>query len=64
MPIFEYQCNKCELKQDKLVSRKDVDEDKTFECNCENKGTMTRSEVVNAATLRFKGNWFGTTGRY
>lgn len=62
MPIFEFKCDKCKTVQDKLVRR--ADEDTTFKCDCEEKGTLRRSETPSAAALRFKGNWFGTTGRY
>ncbi len=64
MPIFEYKCDKCEALKDKLVSRADADEGKTFPCDCKDAGTLSRSELPSAAALRFKGNWFGTTGRY
>jgi len=64
MPIFEYKCNKCDKLEDKLVSRVDADEDKTFPCDCKAKGTLSKNTVPNAASLRFKGNWFGTTGQY
>ena len=64
MPIFEYKCDKCEEIKDKLVSRADADENKTFECECDSKGTLTRHTAPCAASLRFKGNWFGTTGQY
>ena len=62
MPIFDYKCDKCEEVKEKLVRREDVD--KTFPCDCKQKGTLSRTDVPNAAALRFKGRWFGTTGGY
>lgn len=64
MPIFEYICDTCEVVKDKLVTRAEVDSEKEFKCECEKGGTMRRHTVPTAATLRFKGRWFGTTGGY
>lgn len=64
MPIFDYKCDKCKVVKEKLVTRKDADENIEFECDCADKGTLKRTDVPSAAALRFKGNWFGTTGRY
>lgn len=68
MPIFEYKCNTCGTTKDKLVSRAAADEGITFQCEDELPeectGTLARSDVPSAAALRFKGQWFGTTGRY
>lgn len=64
MPIFQYQCDKCEKLDDKLVSRAEVDSDAEFPCDCKKKGTLKRTNTISASALRFKGRWFGTTGGY
>jgi putative FmdB family regulatory protein len=64
MPIFDYKCDKCEQIKSKLVSRSDADNNATFECDCEQKGTLSRSEIPTAAELRFRGRWFATTRGY
>ena len=64
MPLFDYVCDKCEKVEEKLVSRTDAEAEVTFPCDCEKKGTLSRSSAPSAAALRFKGQWFGTTGNY
>lgn len=64
MPIFEYICDACEKRVDKLVTRTQVEEGVEFECECEQKGTLKKSEAPVAASLRFKGKWYTTTRGY
>jgi predicted nucleic acid-binding Zn ribbon protein len=64
MPIFEYVCDRCKSTKDKLVTRVESEAGKTFECDCEEGATLRKSDIPTAATLRFKGQWFGTTGSY
>lgn len=69
MPIFEYKCNKCETKKDKLVSRSQVEEGRTFPCEHEEgaekcDGTLVHTDALGAPSLRFKGRWFSTTRGY
>lgn len=63
MPIFEYRCDKCELVEDKLVSRSDADADKEFACSCKD-GILKRTDTPSAAALRFRGQWYSTTRSY
>lgn len=64
MPIFKYDCDKCEKSVDKLVTRTQADDGTTFECDCEEKGTLVKSDDLSAPALRFKGQWFSTTRSY
>lgn len=64
MPIFDFVCNKCSRVEEKLVSRADADNGIEFPCDCEDGAKLERSEAISAAALRFKGQWFGTTGNY
>lgn len=61
MPIYDFICEKCEKKEERLVSRANIDEQY---CQCSSDAKMTRSEDVPNTSFALKGVWYKTHKRY
>ena len=62
MPIFEYQCDKCQKIEDKMV--KFSEDEKEFECECEHNGILRKIDKIHATTFHLKGRWYKNTKSY
>lgn len=57
MPIYEFQCNKCEKRFEKILSLSESS--KNIECNCPKKAPSKK--VVSAPSFRLGGKgWYET----
>ena len=57
MPIYEFQCNKCEKRFEKILSLSESS--KNIECNCPKKAPS--KQVVSAPSFRLGGKgWYET----
>jgi len=62
MPIFDYQCEKCEKVVEKIVTFADADKD--FPCDCKKGAKLKKVTKANKFNFALKGRWFKTTGGY
>ena len=61
MPIFDFQCNKCDNREEKLVSSSIIE----TPCPKCTQGTMYKQHTPTATPTIFKGKgWFKTSGQY
>lgn len=61
MPIFEFSCDTCEKRIEKILSFEESENYKNV-CDC-GKGTMRKVPISNC-NFSLKGKWFKTTGSY
>lgn len=61
MPIFDFICTKCEKKEERLVSRSEIDNQK---CDCTEDAQMIKSDQISRTNFSLKGVWFKTHKRY
>lgn len=60
MPIFDFQCSKCNKRVEKIVSLKESE--KEIDCDC-GKGKLVK-QAVSPFNFSLKGNWFKNNGTY
>jgi putative FmdB family regulatory protein len=58
MPIYEYECKKCGVIEERLVSTKDQDN-----IRCAKRHKMIKL-FPTGTNFKLKGNWFKTTKSY
>lgn len=61
MPIFQYICETCGKKEDRLVKRT---EETTQVCTCDDKTILVREDILSAPGHQYKGRWFKNAGSY
>lgn len=61
MPIFEFSCDKCGNKEEKIISYEESEKIKP-KCKC-GKGILTKIKINNF-NFALKGNWFRNNGKY
>jgi putative FmdB family regulatory protein len=61
MPIFEFSCDKCGNKIEKIIS---YDESEKFNEKCQCRKGRYKKDQVNKCNFSLKGRWFKTTGSY
>ena len=61
MPIFDFQCDKCNKTVEKIVSLKDSET--PLNCDCDKKGKLFK-KPVSQFNFSLKGNWFKNNGTY
>ena len=59
MPIFDFQCTKCEAKEERLVKHSEIDNQV---CQCS--GEMIKCDSISRTNFVLKGNWYSTTKEY
>lgn len=61
MPIFDFQCDKCDKKVEKIVSLKESEI--PIQCDCGKDGKLVKQPVA-PFNFSLKGNWFKNNGTY
>ncbi len=61
MPIFEFECVVCGKKEDRLIARSEIDDQK---CTCQDDAAMIKSENIQNTSFSLKGRWYKTTKSY
>ena len=59
MPIYEFECNKCNNVFEKILPYKK--RNKKQKCDC---GNMAQKRDISLTNFQLKGNWFKTKGEY
>jgi hypothetical protein len=61
MPLFDFKCVKCDKLEERLIPRREIDEQV---CGCGERFPMKMSEVPHVTNFSLKGVWFKNTGGY
>lgn len=61
MPIYEFSCDKCGNKIEKIIS---YDESEKYTETCKCKKGKYKKVPINKCNFSLKGKWFKTTGSY
>jgi len=62
MPIFDFVCTKCEVKEERFVNRSEIENQKCRKCPDE--PPMIQSEEISRTNFSLKGVWYKTHRRY
>ena len=60
MPLFDYECNNCNIEEERLVSRDLEHDQKCKECG----EHMKKSDKIGKTSFQLKGRWYKTTKSY
>jgi len=59
VPLFDYECNKCEHIFERIVSLKDADSQTCPKCD-----HTAQRKLTTSVGLKFKGNWYTNNKSY
>lgn len=62
MPIYEFYCEKCNKKYDKLLFHSELNN--TQYCECDNTTPLQQTDTIHTTTFNLKGKWYKTTKSY